>query len=156
MIFGINIQKSKIQKDGITMAKDRKELFRAIKFVLISFSAGFIQITSFTLLNEFVLGENNAAISHFIALVLSVIWNFTINRKVTFKSSNNIVKSMILVALFYVVFTPASTWFMGWATSLGWNEYLVEAINMVTNLVLEFLYMRFVVYRNSCDTAETK
>ena len=83
---------------------DKKELFRAVKFALISFSAGIIQIGSFTLLNEFVLGAEKAAISHFIALVLSVIWNFTINRKITFKSSNNVVKSMILVALFYVVF----------------------------------------------------
>lgn len=133
--------------------KNTKELLRALKFTLISFSAGIIQIGSFTLLNEFVLGEENAALSHFIALVLSVIWNFTINRKVTFKSSNNIVKSMILVALFYLVFTPASTFFMGWATTNGWNEYLVEAINMIANLVLEFLFMRFVVYRNTCDTA---
>ena len=138
------------------MAKDRKELWRAVKFALISFSAGIIQIASFTLLNEFVLGEEKAAISHFIALVLSVIWNFTINRKITFKSSNNIVKSMVLVALFYLVFTPASTWFMGWATGNGWNEYLVEGMNMAANLILEFLFMRFVVYRNSCDTAESK
>ena len=133
---------------------NRKELFRAIKFALISFSAGLIQIGSFTILNELVLGKDRAALSYFISLVLSVIWNFTINRKVTFKSSNNVVKSMILVALFYVVFTPASTWFMSWATANGWNEYLVEGINMVANLVLEFLFMRFVVYRNSCDTAK--
>lgn len=136
--------------------KNTKELFRAIKFTLISFSAGIIQIASFTLLNEFIFGEENAAISHFIALVLSVIWNFTINRKVTFKSSNNIVKSMLLVALFYLVFTPASTFFMDWATKNGWNEYLVEGINMVANLVLEFLFMRFVVYRDTCDTADNK
>lgn len=138
------------------MKENKKELWRALKFTLISLSAGIIQIGSFTLLNEFVLGEDNAAISHFIALVLSVIWNFTINRKVTFKSSNNIIKSMILVALFYVVFTPASTLFMGWATENGWNEYLVEGINMLANFVLEYLFTRFVVYRNSCDTAKSK
>ena len=138
------------------MKENKKELWRALKFTLISLSAGIIQIGSFTLLNEFVLGEDNAAISHFIALVLSVIWNFTINRKVTFKSSNNIIKSMVLVALFYVVFTPASTLFMGWATENGWNEYLVEGINMLANFVLEYLFTRFVVYRNSCDTAKSK
>ena len=138
------------------MKKDYKEIVRALKFTLISFSAGIIQIGSFTLLNEFVLGAERADVSHLIALVLSVIWNFTINRKVTFKSSNNIVKSMILVALFYVVFTPASTLFMSWATANGWNEYLVEGINMLANFVLEYLFTRFVVYRNSCDTAETK
>lgn len=134
--------------------KDKKEFFRAIKFALISASAGIIQLGSFTLLNEFILGADNADVSYLISLVLSVIWNFTINRKVTFKSSNNILKSMVLVALFYVVFTPISTLFMGWATQNGWNEYLVEAINMIANFVLEYLFTRFVVYRNSCDTAE--
>ncbi len=138
------------------MANDKKELWRALKFTLISLSAGIIQIGSFTLLNEFVLGEERAAISHFVALVLSVIWNFTINRKITFKSSNNVIKSMILVALFYVVFTPVSTLFMAWATDKGWNEYLVEGLNMLANFVLEYLFTRFVVYRNSCDTAKGK
>ena len=138
------------------MANDKKELWRALKFTLISLSAGIIQIASFTLLNEFVLGEERAAISHFVALVLSVIWNFTINRKITFKSSNNVIKSMILVALFYVVFTPVSTLFMAWATDKGWNEYLVEGLNMLANFVLEYLFTRFVVYRNSCDTAKGK
>lgn len=137
------------------MAKNTKELWRALKFTLISISAGIIQIASFTLLNE-VFKLANPEVSHLIALILSVVWNFTINRKVTFKSSNNIVKSMILVAIFYLVFTPASTYFMALATNWGWNEYLVEGMNMVANFVLEFLFTRFVVYRNSCDTAEKK
>lgn len=138
------------------MAKDRKELWRAIKFAIISSSAGIIDAGSFLLLNAFVFGEEQVAISQTISLILSVIWNFTINRKVTFKASDNIVKSMILVALFYVVFTPASAWFMTWVTGIGCNEIIAKAISMVANLVLEFLFLRFVVYRNTCDTAETK
>ena len=121
-----------------------------------SSSAGIIDAGSFLLLNAFVFGEEQVAISQTISLILSVIWNFTINRKVTFKASDNIVKSMILVALFYVVFTPASAWFMTWATGIGCNEIIAKAISMVANLVLEFLFLRFVVYRNTCDTAETK
>lgn len=135
------------------MAKDKKELLRALKFTLISLSAGIIQIVSFTALNE-LLKLPAPEISHLISLVLSVVWNFTINRKYTFKSSNNLTRSMILVALFYLVFTPASTLFTKWATGAGVNEYIVEAINMISNFVLEYLFTRFVVYRNSCDTAE--
>lgn len=132
-----------------------KELLRALKFTVISISAGIVQILSFTLLNE-VIKLPDPEISHLIALVLSVVWNFTINRKVTFKSSNNIALSMALVGLFYLVFTPTSTLFMKWATDAGLDEYLVEGINMIANFVLEFLFTRFVVYRNSCDTAEKK
>lgn len=132
-----------------------KELLRALKFTVISISAGIVQILSFTLLNE-VVKLPDPEISHLIALVLSVVWNFTINRKVTFKSSNNLALSMALVGFFYLVFTPTSTLFMKWATDAGLDEYLVEGINMIANFVLEFLFTRFVVYRNSCDTAEKK
>lgn len=133
--------------------KNTRELLRALKFTLISISAGLIQALSFTLLNE-VAGIGAPEISHLIALVLSVVWNFTINRKYTFKSSANLKRSMLLVALFYVVFTPASTLFTRFATDAGLNEYLVEGINMLTNFVLEYLFTRFVIYRTTCDTAE--
>lgn len=135
------------------MAKDRRELLRAVKFTLISISAGLIQALSYTLLNE-VVGISEPEISHLISLILSVIWNFTINRKYTFRSSVNLKRSMLLVALFYVVFTPLSTLFTQLTTDAGVNAYLVEAINMGANFVLEYLFTRFVVYRNSCDTAE--
>ena len=138
------------------MAKDRKELWRAIKFTLISISAGIIEAVSFALLEVFVFVGQDVAIPQTISLVLSVLWNFTINRKATFKASDNIVKSMSLVALFYFIFTPTSALFVSWVTGIGLDPFIAKAISMVANFVLEFLYLRFVVYRNTCDTAETK
>lgn len=129
-----------------------KEVLRAIKFTLFSISAGIIQILSFTLLNE--LTPMPEHISYLIALVLSVIWNFTFNRKYTFQSAGNVPKAMLLVALFYLVFTPYSTWLEKLLVGLGWNEYLVTVINMVQNFVLEFLYDKFVVFRKDTDTNE--
>ena len=138
--------------------KDKKEFFRALKFFLISISAGVIQVASFALLNEVIIRDvgNEYGWSYFIALTLSVIWNFTINRKYTFKSANNIKIAMLLVLAFYVVFTPVSTVLGNLAETNGANEYLVLGVTMLSNLVLEFLYTRYVVYRNSCDTAVTK
>lgn len=135
------------------MLKNKKELWRAVKFALISSSAGIIDAGSFLLLNAFIFGKEHVVVSQIISLVLSVLWSFTINRKYTFKAADNIVKSMILVALFYVVFTPTSAWFMGWSVSIGLNEILAKGISMVANLWLEFFYLRFVVFRNTCDTA---
>ena len=136
------------------MKKDFKEIIRAIKFAVISVSAGIIQAGSFTLFMEaFKWGY---WVSYLISLLLSVLWNFTINRKVTFKSSANIKTSMLLVLAFYAVFTPVSTILGNLATGSGANEYLVLAVTMISNLVLEFLYTRYVVYRNSCDTAVEK
>ena len=136
------------------MKKEKKaELLRSVKFALFSASAGLIQLGSFTLLNE--LFHLDYWISYLAALVLSVLWNFTLNRRYTFHSANNVPVAMLKVALFYAVFTPASTWLEHWLTTgCGWNEYLVTAINMVLNFVLEFLYDRFYVFRGSIDTNE--
>ena len=130
---------------------NKKELLRSLKFLLFSISAGIIQIGSFALLNELLYLPY--WVSYLIALVLSVVWNFTFNRKYTFKSDANIARAMTLVALYYAVFTPLSTYNEHFLTALGWNEYLVTAINMVINFVTEFLFQRFVVYRNRVDTA---
>ena len=133
----------------------KKEWIRVVKFTLFSVSAGLIEIVSFALLNELL--HLPYWMSYLIALVLSVLWNFTLNRKFTFKSAANVPVAMLKVACYYAVFTPLSTVLEHLlAGNLGWNEYLVTAINMLLNFVTEFLFQRFVVYRNSVDTAEKK
>ena len=128
-----------------------KEFWRAFKFLLISISAGIVQVGTFTLFNE--LFKWGYWVAYLTSLLLSVLWNFTINRKYTFKSANNVKIAMLLVLLFYAVFTPVSTILGNFAESSGANEYLVLAVTMISNFALEFLYSRYVVYRNSCDTA---
>ena len=127
------------------------EFKRIIKFTFFSISAGLIELGTFTLLNE--VFHLPYWVSYLTALVLSVIWNFTLNRKFTFKSAANVPIAMLKVALFYLVFTPLSTLLEHYLTmTLGWNEYLVTIINMLINFVTEFLYQRFFVFGNSIDT----
>lgn len=128
-----------------------KETIRFIKFLLCSISAGLIEIVSFTLLNEF----TNLSYwpCYLVALVLSVVWNFTLNRKFTFKSSNNIPVAMMKVFFYYLVFTPVTTILGDYLVEkLFWNEYLVTAINMILNFITEFLYQRYYVFKDSIDT----
>ena len=128
------------------------ETWRFLKFVLFSASAGIIEIGSFALLNELL--DWPYWPSYLIALTLSVLWNFTLNRKFTFRSAANVPKAMLLVAAYYAVFTPATTFLGNWlAEDLGWNEYLVTGINMLLNVTTEFLYQKHVVYRHNLDTA---
>ena len=132
----------------------KSELIRTIKFVLFSVSAGIIQMGSFTLLNELL--HLNYWVSYLISLVLSVLWNFTLNRKYTFKSAVNVPIAMLKVAGFYLVFTPLSTWWTAALTEpaygLMWNEYLVLAGTMIVNFVTEYLFERFFVFAKSIDT----
>lgn len=131
----------------------KKEFWRAAKFVLFSASAGLIEIVVFALLNELL--RLPYWLSYLAALVASVLWNFTLNRRFTFQSANNVPKAMLQVALFYAVFTPLSTLLEHVLTEkLGWNEYLATAINMGLNLITEYLYDRYVVFRDSIDTNE--
>jgi len=114
-------------------------------------SASVIELLSFTLFNELLHLQH--WFSYLAALVLSVLWNFTLNRRFTFKSANNVPVAMLKVFAYYCVFTPVTT-IMGnyLVETLGWNEYLVTGINMALNLVTEFIFQKYVVYRNSIDT----
>lgn len=136
------------------MTNRKKELLRTVKFVLFSISAGIIQIASFTLMEEVLCLEH--WISYLLSLILSVLWNFTLNRKFTFCSANNVPIAMLKVAGFYLVFTPLSTWWTAVLTGaqMGWNEYLVLAMTMIVNFVTEYLFDRFWVFGNSLDTAQ--
>lgn len=129
----------------------KKEIIRIIKFVFFSISAGIIEIASFSLLTE--LTTLPYWPCYLTALVLSVLWNFTLNRKFTFQSASNVPIAMMKVALFYAVFTPVTTIGGNFLVeSLHWNEYLVTGINMIINLSTEYLYDRFIVFRDSLDT----
>ena len=131
----------------------KKEVWRAVKFALFSASAGIIEIVVFALLNELL--RLPYWLSYLAALAASVLWNFTLNRRFTFQSANNVPRAMLQVALFYAVFTPLSTLLEHVLTEkLGWNEYLATGINMALNLVTEYLYDRCVVFRDSIDTNE--
>lgn len=127
----------------------KQEIFRELKFLLFSISAGLIQIGVFTLLNELI--NWSYWPSYLISLTLSVLWNFTLNREFTFKSANNVPIAMLKVAVFYLVFTPLSTWW-GEALSGVMNEYLILGMTMIINFIGEYLYCRFFVYRNSINT----
>lgn len=132
----------------------KKELIRSVKFTLFSISAGAIQILSFTLLEE--LTPLSYWPCYLISLVLSVLYNFTVNRKFTFHSAANVPLAMFKVFLYYCVFTPLSTIGGNYlAEVLHWNHYLVEILSMILNFVTEFLFTRFVVYGKQVDNDES-
>jgi putative flippase GtrA len=137
------------QIDTVKLTR-KQNIIQIIKFTAFSATAGIIEVVSFTLLNE--LSHMPYWPSYLIALFLSVLYNFTVNRRFTFKSAANIPMAMLKVIGYYCVFTPLSTWWGDALTSIGWNEYLVLAITMIANFVTEFLFTRFVVYRHSINT----
>ena len=129
----------------------REELTRTTKFVLFSISAGAIELGSFTVMYEVLHWEYWVA--YLIALVLSVVWNFTLNREFTFRSANNVPVAMLKVAAFYVVFIFVTTIVGNYLTkTCGWNEFVVKALTMILNFVTEYLYDRFVVFGKTIDT----
>lgn len=129
---------------------DKSQAWQAVKFLLFSASAGIIQVASFALLNEVIKFKYWPA--YLISLVLSVVWNFTLNRRFTFKSAANVPVAMTKVFGFYLVFTPLSTWLGNVADNAGVNEYIVLAVTMIMNFVLEFLFCKFFVYKGQENT----
>ena len=135
------------------MENNKAQMWQAIKFTLFSISAGVIQIGSFAILEFFIEGY---WIPYLTSLLLSILWNFTLNRRYTFKSAANVPVAMAKVLGFYAVFTPLSTWLGNVAAIAGAPEFLVLGVTMLLNFVLEFLFCKFVVYRGQENTREEK
>ena len=131
--------------------KENKNVWQAVKFTLFSASAGVIQIGSFALLEIFI---EDYWIPYLISLVLSILWNFTLNRRYTFKSAANVPVAMAKVFGFYLMFTPLSTYLGNLAEDRGMHDFLILIVTMLANFVLEFLFCKFVVYRGKEDTLE--
>ena len=132
-----------------------KETVRAIKFLLFSISAGLIEAGTSAFCKEVL--QLPDWLSYLIALVLSVLWNFTLNRRYTFRSAANVKVAMLKVAAFYAVFAPLSTALEHWYTDkLGWNFYVATGANMALNFVTEFFYQRFFVFGKSLDTYQAQ
>ena len=131
--------------------KEKKQLWQAVKFTLFSISAGIIQIGSFAIMEIFI---QDYWIPYLISLVLSILWNFTLNRRYTFKSAANVPVAMAKVFGFYLVFTPLSTYLGNLAEGSGVNDFIILIVTMLANFVLEFLFCKFVVYRGKEDTLE--
>lgn len=129
--------------------KEKKQWWQALKFTLFSISAGIIQVGSFALMKLFIQAY---AVKYLIALVLSILWNFTLNRRYTFKSAANVPVAMAKVFGFYLVFTPLSTWLGDLAEARGVNDFVILAVTMLSNFVLEYLFCKFLVYRGQEDT----
>ena len=152
-----------------------KELWRAIKFTLFSISAGVIQVISSFLLKFVIIDrimdpeatmtfiieqETSTFIADTVGLALSVIWNFTFNRKFTFKAASNVPVAMLLAFLFYVPFYPFQIWYVamveqGLSSIGGWGYVIGLATCMIINFVLEFLWQKFVVFHGKVDSNDT-
>ena len=132
---------------------NKGQMWQAIKFTLFSVSAGIIQIVSFALLEIFI---KDYWVPYLISLVLSILWNFTLNRRYTFKSAANVPIAMAKVFGFYLLFTPLSTYLGNMAEGYGINDFVILIVTMLSNFVLEFLFCKFVVYRGKEDTLINK
>ncbi|MGE4583560.1 MAG: GtrA family protein [Sphaerochaeta sp.] len=120
------------------------------KFVLFSISAGIIQVLVFAIMEELI--SLPYWPSYLTALIASVVYNFTVNRRYTFKSANNVPKAMTQLGIYYAIFTPLSTWWGDALVGIGIPDYIVLGGTMVINLVTEFAVNRFIIYRTSMNT----
>lgn len=131
------------------MSKEKGQIMQALKFTLFSISAGIIQIVSFAILEIFI---NEYWIPYLTSLILSILWNFTLNRRYTFQSAANVPIAMAKVFGFYLVFTPISTWLGNLAEQNGGNDFVILILTMIANFVLEYLFCKLVVYRGQENT----
>ena len=143
----------------------KKVLIQFLKFVAFSCGAGIIQFGVSTLLFRFT--SMHYWLAYLIGLILSVIYNYTLNGLFTFKIKKKIWLVALLVLGYYAVFTPASLLWGAWLTDgnvlelftvkhAGWNEILVLAITMLINMITEFAYSKYVVFGTKTKIEESE
>ncbi|MEA5040272.1 MAG: GtrA family protein [Clostridiaceae bacterium] len=138
-------------------SKMARELWRFVKFGLFSASAGLIETGIFYLLG--LVPSFGYWICYLPALVVSVIWNFTLNRRFTFQSAANIPAAMLKVFAYYLVFTPLSTILGNWLVEVRFADVpaavdIVYFSTLAVNFITEFLYQRYYVFRGKVDNRE--
>ena len=170
----IKKENNTVEKEQLPKKKKKWHIPQPIKYAMCTASAGLIEFITFSILvacmknvegtipfGEQILQVNNF-VPTFIAVLLSVLWNFTINRKFTFKSAGNIPRAMFLAFLFYVPFFPFKLWFNGTMPAhlvgvMGDGAaFFIEVCSMLINGILEFCWQKFVIYRNEENTAVPK
>lgn len=128
----------------------KENIIQVVKFVAFSLGSGVIQTVVFTVLNEFM--HFDYWQSYLPAIFLGVLYGFTVNRRFTFKSANNVPVAMAKLAFYYCIFIPTSTYLGNLAENKGVNEYIVLVVTMLANLTTAFLVNRLWIYRNSMNT----
>ncbi len=150
---------NEIKEENNDKNSKNENLMQTLKFVIFSGSAGAIQLLTETILLEICHFDDLGLVwlASTIALILSVLWNFTFNRKFTFKDASNITIAMLKVAAFYVVFTPLQLlWTHLLVDKNGANEYLILAMTMIINLVSEFFYQKYFVFKKPASTSDSE
>lgn len=170
---GILYETSLRQAEKNAKKEKRKGVLQFIKYALCAASAGIIQLALFSILQavipqsgktiRFIVEDMDLVtfISTTVALCASILWNFTFNRKFTFKDAGNVPKAMLLAFLFYVPFYPFQTWYVHTIKSLllgplstQASGIIAEGSVMVINFVLEFMWQKFVVFRKRKEKKE--
>ena len=126
-----------------------QQFIQFIKFTLFSASAGAIQLLSTTILHQWTGWLLDYYwLAYIIGLTLSVIWNFTFNRKFTFKAANNVPLAMTLVIIYNcIIVVPLALG--GDALVKLWGEQwgiLVTAISLLINFITEFFWDKYIVF----------
>lgn len=121
---------------------------QAVKYFFVSLSAGIIEFVSFTIM-VLIFGKATETLRwiEFVSLGLSCIYNYIVNRKVTFKATDNMVRGITIIAIFYAFFFPFSMWFVPMMVENGVNPMLAKIIKMGINFIFEFSLYKFVIFR---------
>lgn len=137
-----------MQKNNIKLTR-KQILLQWIKFIIFSLSAGGLQFISFAIMHDFFYWGYIP--SYPIALIISYVYNVTLNREFTFKSATNLPVAIVKVTFYYIIFAPLSSWW-GWKLENILNPYVILLGTMLVNFVTEFLFYNFFIFSGSVNT----
>ena len=113
----------------------------AFSYFLVSFSQTFVEFGAFALLQLLALP---APIPSAGSIFVSGSWNFMLNRNITFKSTSNYARSIVLFILLYCWNFVFLNLMLG---ILPWDPMLIKLFTMICQGVWGFLLCKFVIFK---------
>ena len=127
-----------------SFSEGRKTLWQLIKYGSVSATQTFVELGAFSLLRLFL----DFSMANTIAVTCSATYQFLMNRKVTFQSSSNFTRSMILFALMWVWNLAFSTFAISVLSGdFGWHQSLAKLLTMGCQAIWGFLLSKHVIFK---------
>lgn len=119
-----------------------KEIIKYSLSSIISFIIDYILFTIFSLLTT-------VTLSNIFARIISASVNYTINKKVVFKSNKNVITSLLQYAILAICILTLNTCLLNVLVNIGINKYISKVIVEVCLSVISFLVQKRMVFKKN-------
>lgn len=130
---------------GNSQPASKKTFFQAIKYLMVGGSSAVIELVLFQLLSA--VFAIPLAAANVTAVVVSTVFNFLVNRNVTFKSTSSSLRSLVLYLLLFAFNTTFSTVVISLLAAQGVYPLVAKVCTMACIVLWNFVLYKKIIFK---------